>query len=54
MKNAGAAGFVTDGPLRDYPGIVEVGLPHPRDLGSPEYGRIKNRLYALLGVQHSV
>ncbi len=34
--------------------IVEVGLPHPRDLGSPEYGRIKNRLYELLGVEHSV
>lgn len=27
MKNAGAAGFVTDGPMRDYAGIVEVGLP---------------------------
>lgn len=27
MKNAGAAGFVTDGPMRDYEGIVEVGLP---------------------------
>jgi 4-hydroxy-4-methyl-2-oxoglutarate aldolase len=27
MKNAGAAGFVTDGPARDYAGIVEVGLP---------------------------
>lgn len=26
-KNAGAAGFVTDGPLRDYRGIVAVGLP---------------------------
>lgn len=26
-KNAGAAGFVTDGPLRDYSGIVAVGLP---------------------------
>ncbi|MHC4846658.1 MAG: ATP-binding cassette domain-containing protein [Planctomycetota bacterium] len=34
--------------------IVEVDLPHPRDLGSPEYGRIKNRLYELLGVQHSI
>ena len=34
--------------------IVEVGLPHPRDLGSPEYGRIKNRLYELLGVSHAV
>jgi 4-hydroxy-4-methyl-2-oxoglutarate aldolase len=27
MKNCGASGFVTDGPLRDYAGIVEVGLP---------------------------
>lgn len=27
MKNNGAAGFVTDGPVRDYAGIVPVGLP---------------------------
>ena len=27
MKNNGAAGFVTDGPIRDYAGVVEVGLP---------------------------
>ena len=27
MKNSGAAGFVTDGPVRDYEGIVPVGLP---------------------------
>jgi len=27
MKNAGAVGFITDGPVRDYAGIVEVGLP---------------------------
>lgn len=27
MKNNGVAGFVTDGPMRDYPGLVEVGLP---------------------------
>ena len=27
MKNCGAAGFVTDGPARDYDGIVKVGLP---------------------------
>lgn len=27
MRNNGAAGFVTDGPMRDYQGIVEVGLP---------------------------
>jgi NitT/TauT family transport system ATP-binding protein len=34
--------------------IVEVGLDHPRDIGSPEYGAIKNRLYGLLGVAHTV
>jgi NitT/TauT family transport system ATP-binding protein len=42
----------------DRPGrieeIVEVDLPHPRDLGSPEYGVIKNRLYERLGVSHTV
>ncbi|MEM9105013.1 MAG: RraA family protein [Pseudomonadota bacterium] len=27
MKNCGAAGFVTDGPVRDYQGIVPFGLP---------------------------
>ena len=27
MRNAGAAGYVTDGPVRDYQGIVEAGLP---------------------------
>jgi 4-hydroxy-4-methyl-2-oxoglutarate aldolase len=27
LKNKGAAGFVTDGEMRDYEGIVEVGLP---------------------------
>ena len=27
LKNSGAAGFVTDGPMRDYAGIVSVGLP---------------------------
>ena len=27
MKNKGAAGFVTDGEMRDYEGIIEVGLP---------------------------
>lgn len=27
MKNCGAAGFVTDGPVRDYDGIIPVGLP---------------------------
>jgi NitT/TauT family transport system ATP-binding protein len=34
--------------------IVPVNLPHPRDIGSPEYGRLKNRLYELLGVSHAV
>jgi len=34
--------------------VVEVDLPHPRDLGSPEYGVIKNRLYELLGVSHKI
>ncbi len=42
----------------DRPGrieeILEVDLPHPRDLGSPEYGVIKNRLYERLGVSHTV
>lgn len=27
LKNAGAAGFVTDGPMRDLAGILDVGLP---------------------------
>ena len=27
IKNCGGAGLVTDGPMRDYAGIVEVGLP---------------------------
>ncbi|WP_137700678.1 RraA family protein [Marimonas lutisalis] len=27
MKNAGAAGFVTDGPMRDFEGILQVRLP---------------------------
>lgn len=27
MKNKGVAGFVTDGQMRDYPGIVAAGLP---------------------------
>lgn len=26
-RNCGAAGFVTDGPTRDYPGIIALGLP---------------------------
>jgi NitT/TauT family transport system ATP-binding protein len=39
------------GRIRD---VLTVDLPHPRDLGSPEYGRVKNRLYELLGVEHVV
>ncbi len=27
IKNCGGAGFVTDGPMRDYAGVVDVGLP---------------------------
>ncbi|MGY3439061.1 MULTISPECIES: RraA family protein [unclassified Marinovum] len=27
LRNAGVAGFVTDGPMRDYDGIVAAGLP---------------------------
>ncbi|MGB0504912.1 MAG: RraA family protein [Pikeienuella sp.] len=27
VKNNGAIGFVTDGPMRDYSGIIDVGLP---------------------------
>ncbi|MEP3046142.1 MAG: RraA family protein [Roseibium sp.] len=27
LKNKGAAGFVTDGQMRDYDGIVQVGMP---------------------------
>ena len=34
--------------------IVKVDLAHPRDIGSAEYGAIKNRLYGLLGVSHTV
>ena len=34
--------------------IASVRLPHPRDLGSSEYGKLKNRLYELLGVSHSI
>ena len=34
--------------------IVTVNLPHPRDFGSSEYGRAKNRLYELLGIGHAV
>ncbi len=34
--------------------IVTVGLSHPRDFGSVEYGKAKNRLFELLGVSHAV
>jgi ABC-type nitrate/sulfonate/bicarbonate transport system ATPase subunit len=34
--------------------IVPVRAPHPRDIGSSEYGKLKNRLYELLGVSHSI
>jgi NitT/TauT family transport system ATP-binding protein len=34
--------------------IMAVGLPHPRDVGGAEYGRLKNHLYGLLGVSHSI
>ncbi len=34
--------------------IVPVELAHPRDVGGAEYGRLKNHLYGLLGVSHSV
>lgn len=34
--------------------VVHVTMPHPRDVGSAEYGRVKNRLYELLGVPHAV
>ena len=34
--------------------IVPVDLEHPRDLGSAEYGNIKNHLYELLGVTHTI
>ncbi len=34
--------------------IISVDMPHPRELTSPEYARVKNRLYELLGVQHRI
>ena len=41
--------------LTERPGriarVVDVDLPHPRDLASPEYARIKGELYELLGVR---
>lgn len=33
--------------------VITVGLEHPRDIGTPEYGLLKNRLYELLGVSHA-
>ncbi|MFT4541834.1 MAG: NitT/TauT family transport system ATP-binding protein [Planctomycetota bacterium] len=42
----------------DRPGkiadILSVDIPHPRDIGSAEYGDIKNRLLSLLGVTHKI
>lgn len=42
----------------DRPGriaeVITVDLDRPRDLGSPEYGQVKNRLFELLGVRHTV
>lgn len=34
--------------------IVDVPMAHPRDIGSAEYGRVKNKLYELLGVSHAI
>ena len=34
--------------------ILTVGLAHPRDLGSPEYGRIRRQLYEALRVEYTV
>jgi len=34
--------------------IVQVDLPHPRDIASPAYGRVKARLFELLGVSGKV
>lgn len=34
--------------------IVEVGMPHPRELAGAEYAAIKNRLYGLLGVAQRI
>ena len=35
-------------------GVIEIDLDHPRDLGSAQYGVIKNQLYELLGVSHLI
>ncbi len=34
--------------------VLEVDLPHPRDVASAEYGRAKRRLYERLGVAHAI
>ena len=34
--------------------VVPVDLTHPRDFGSVEYGRFKNRLFETLGVKHAI
>ncbi len=34
--------------------VLRVDLPHPREISSPEYNRLKNRLYELLGVSHAI
>ena len=34
--------------------VIDVNLDHPRDIGSPEYSRIKRRLYELLGVSTKI
>lgn len=34
--------------------VVEVRAPHPREVAGPEYGAIKDRLYASLGVTASI
>ncbi len=35
-------------------GVIPIDLEHPRDLGSAQYGVIKNKLYELLGVSHLI
>jgi NitT/TauT family transport system ATP-binding protein len=34
--------------------VVTLDMPHPRDIGSPEYGQIKRRLFELLGVTTAI
>jgi len=34
--------------------VLPVALEHPRDVGSPEYVRIKKRLYETMGVRHAI